>query len=188
MRISLHKTVCMTLVINGSWCLAQPLVSRDDDHLQFQHVTAADGLSDNGVTCIFEDAEGYIWIGTERGLNRYDGQQVQQFSGPGRAPCGSHITSIAQDSAGVIWIASSDKGLSRFHSDTGGFTCYPGDTLQSTGTLSVRLNHITALNDSMLVICSQDGGLIWYNTRSNTSISRKYPITSSLSSIQAECG
>ena len=103
MRISLHKTVCMTLVINGSWCLAQPLVSRDDDHLQFQHVTAADGLSDNGVTCIFEDAEGYIWIGTERGLNRYDGQQVQQFSGPGRAPCGSHITSIAQDSAGVIY-------------------------------------------------------------------------------------
>jgi len=35
----------------------------------------------------------------------------------------------------------------------------------------------------MLVICSQDGGLIWYNTRSNTSISRKYPITSSLSSL-----
>lgn len=39
----------------------------------FQHLTTEDGLSDNAITCVYEDHAGYIWIGTKQGLNRYDG-------------------------------------------------------------------------------------------------------------------
>ncbi len=39
----------------------------------FINTTEADGLSDNHITCFYKDKTGYMWIGTENGLNRFDG-------------------------------------------------------------------------------------------------------------------
>ncbi|MEP6713365.1 MAG: two-component regulator propeller domain-containing protein [Ferruginibacter sp.] len=39
----------------------------------FNNLTQKDGLSNNSVTCFFKDKTGYIWIGTESGLNLYNG-------------------------------------------------------------------------------------------------------------------
>lgn len=62
--------------------------------LRFQHIAHVDGLSDNAVTRFFESTDGQIWIGTERGLNRCDGQREERFE-PG--PRGPHIMSNAED-------------------------------------------------------------------------------------------
>lgn len=162
MRFSICRTILMALVINGSWCSAQSVAYGGNDHLQFQHVTAADGLSDNGVTCIFEDAEGYIWIGTERGLNRFDGQRIERFTANG--PSGAHISAIAQDSTGTIWVATTDGGLSEFDRTGYKFIDHPIDTTGTHGIHTKRLNHLLSMNDSILFLCSQDKGLIRYNT------------------------
>ena len=45
----------------------------------FIRYSVKDGLSDNSVSCIEQDDEGYIWIGTEAGLNRFDGNQFKKF-------------------------------------------------------------------------------------------------------------
>lgn len=69
--------------------------------LRFQHLTTDDGLSDNAITCILEDRAGYIWIGTEHGLNRYDGQRVERIDSTSNL-----ITAVAQGGNGVIWFTT----------------------------------------------------------------------------------
>lgn len=46
---------------------------------RFRLYTAGDGLSNSSITGIAQDTNGYIWVGTQRGLNRYDGKQFVQF-------------------------------------------------------------------------------------------------------------
>src|SRR5919202_3918587 len=40
---------------------------------QFEHLSVKDGLSHNSVNCILQDREGFLWFGTNDGLNKYDG-------------------------------------------------------------------------------------------------------------------
>ena len=47
--------------------------------LEFNALTTADGLSDNAIFCVQQDREGFIWIGTQNGLNLYDGYQFRIF-------------------------------------------------------------------------------------------------------------
>jgi len=49
------------------------------EELLFRHLSRNDGLLHNNVTCIAQDSLGYIWFGTQRGLNRYDGYNVDSY-------------------------------------------------------------------------------------------------------------
>ena len=49
----------------------------------FEKITELQGLSDNRVTCFLKDSEGFMWIGTANGLNRYDGYEFRVY-GPGQ--------------------------------------------------------------------------------------------------------
>ncbi|ADY53186.1 hypothetical protein Pedsa_2644 [Pseudopedobacter saltans DSM 12145] len=57
--------------------LVVPQVSKAQ--LKFKHLTINDGLSQNVVLCMIQDREGYIWMGTEDGLNRYDGYEFKHY-------------------------------------------------------------------------------------------------------------
>ncbi len=65
---------------------------------EFEVYTVLDGLSDNNVTCISQDFPGYIWIGTEMGLNRFDGEEFKHYLS-GKEPLyipGTYIVNIVQ--------------------------------------------------------------------------------------------
>ena len=47
-----------------------------DRQLFFEHLTTEDGLSHNYVQSIYQDKDGFIWLGSDNGLNRYDGQRI----------------------------------------------------------------------------------------------------------------
>ena len=133
--------------------------------LRFQHITTENGLSDNGVTCLLEDRDGFIWIGTERGLNRYDGQRIEVFPSGSDGPRGSRISSIAEDARGDLWITTVEGGLSRRDRDTGRFIHLSGDTLDPHGALPEGLNHVLVVNDSLLVLSSRSLGAVWFHLR-----------------------
>lgn len=85
--------------------------------LYFNRITLQDGLSHNKVNCILQDKRGFIWIGTEDGLNRYDGNYFTVFRNqPGNASSlsGNIITSLHEDGQGVMWIGTADGGLTKY--------------------------------------------------------------------------
>jgi ligand-binding sensor domain-containing protein len=91
--------------------------------LQFHYLTEKEGLSDNEVSCITQDKDGFIWIGTADGLNRFDGYRVKHFLyNP------THINSlvnnevyrIVPDNKDQLWITT-HQGVSIYNKKTGVF-------------------------------------------------------------------
>ncbi|WP_396187337.1 two-component regulator propeller domain-containing protein [Flavobacterium sp.] len=74
------------------------------------------GLSLNGITTIFQDKAGYMWFGTQYGLNRYDGMNIKNYySGNSFNELSDNIiVSILQDLSGNIWIAT-EQGVTVFN-------------------------------------------------------------------------
>ncbi|MBX2921959.1 MAG: histidine kinase [Chitinophagaceae bacterium] len=87
----------------------------------FTHVTEVSGLSDNRITCFFKDKTGWMWIGTENGLNRFDGINFKIYKPvPDKTKTLSHsfITAISQNNDGDIIVATK-KGINRIDAITG---------------------------------------------------------------------
>ncbi len=104
---------CLTyiLLLSGIVAAAQAPV------LYFRNITTAAGLSNNKVNCIIQDKRGFIWIGTDDGLNRYDGNRFQVYRhnpSDTTSISGNIITDIAEDKNGLLWIATADGGLSKY--------------------------------------------------------------------------
>ena len=51
-------------------------------HSSFRHITDEDGLSSNHVRSLMQDRFGFVWVGTDQGLNRYDGQSFRIYEFP----------------------------------------------------------------------------------------------------------
>lgn len=83
---------------------------------QFTNVvwTTEDGLPQNSITDIMQTRDGYIWLGTEEGLVRFDGVAFEVFN-KANTPAFGHnaINQLAQDADGTLWIAT-DNGLLRY--------------------------------------------------------------------------
>ncbi len=84
--------------------------------LQFEHLTTKDGLSSNSVTSIAEDKQGFMWVGTINGLNRYDGYRFKQYyhnNANSNSLINNTVQNIFCDTKGRLWISTED-GVSCF--------------------------------------------------------------------------
>lgn len=84
--------------------------------LHFDHLTINDGLSHNSAYCILQDYNGYVWIGTQNGLNKYDGYSIEVFQnsnilGSKSGFTGRHITALYEDSKGNLWVGTQNSGI-----------------------------------------------------------------------------
>lgn len=71
-----NNKVCLALIL--IWCVPL-LVFAQFEGKEFVHYSTKDGLTDNSITALAQDRFGYMWIGTERGLGRFDGLNVKQY-------------------------------------------------------------------------------------------------------------
>ena len=89
--------------------------------LQFQNFTQRDGLASDYVLSILEDHQGFIWIGTENGLNRFDGKHFLKFNSDPENPTSLNdnwVTEIFEDSQYNLWIGTG-RGLNRLDRKAG---------------------------------------------------------------------
>ena len=92
--------------------------------LQFDHLTSEAGLSQNQVRAILQDSQGFLWIGTQDGLNRYDGRQFKVYRhlrNDTNSLTHSYINTLVEDRQGNIWIGTR-LGLNRYNPRTETFT------------------------------------------------------------------
>lgn len=81
------------------------------DQLRLNRLSVEQGLSQNSVSDLMLDSQGYLWLATNSGLNRYDGNTIEQIKGPDNIFGGHQILSLFQDSNQKIWVSNLDKGL-----------------------------------------------------------------------------
>lgn len=73
--------------------------------LFFDHLTTEEGLAHNYILSIFQDEDGFVWLGSDNGLNRYDGQHIDILSSNTKpALGGNRIRRIIQDKSKTLWI------------------------------------------------------------------------------------
>jgi ligand-binding sensor domain-containing protein/anti-sigma regulatory factor (Ser/Thr protein kinase) len=90
----------------------------------FRHISTADGLINNKVTAIYNDSEGYMWIGTQAGLQRFDGTRFKNFLADIRDTTALQtdwISSIFEDRKKRLWIGTDLEGPYLFNQNAGKF-------------------------------------------------------------------
>ena len=116
-----YKQIILSLII----LTCAFTTSRAQEELLFRHLTRNDGLLHDNVTCIVQDSLGYMWFGSHRGLNRYDGYSIDSYkyeNGIINSVYYNRVYSI-QIVGHHIWLAT-EAGLSCFDIRTKKFVSY----------------------------------------------------------------
>jgi len=108
--------------------LAQPLpLNNPPSEPRFFRLTTANGLSHDIVYAIVQDSRGFLWFGTQYGLNRYDGYTFTIFrhlrSNP-QSLVQNTVQALRVDSAGTLWVGTAG-GLDCYDRDSDSFSHYP---------------------------------------------------------------
>jgi ligand-binding sensor domain-containing protein/signal transduction histidine kinase len=127
----------------------------DGDDIRFSRLSTAQGLSQTQVNQIVQDDQGFIWFGTQYGLDRYDGYEFKVFTqDPARENSLScvYIHSLFKDRSGALWVGC-DKFLDRFDSLHETFTHYHIDAAEVANYVS----HISQDRNGMLWLATGSG-------------------------------
>ena len=90
-----------------------------EDEYYIESFTNQNGLSHNAVRCLFQDSKGFLWIGTNSGLNRYDGKDFLVYKNDPlnkTTLSSNNIFGICEDKKQNIWIAT-EYGLNQILSE-----------------------------------------------------------------------
>ena len=130
-------------------------------NLRFDQFSVKEGLAHSTVNCILQDRYGFIWVGTDDGLNRYDGHDLSVYRhNPDDPHSLSHnrVSSLFEDSAGVLWVGTYGGGLNRFDRDAGQFTRYDADDFQNVTDEPEEFRNV------VLAIDEHPAGVLWIAT------------------------
>jgi len=142
------------LFLYFSFLYAQP------QDIKFEHLSVDHGLSNSIVYSILQDSRGFMWFGTEDGLNKYDGYSFSVYRhdpDDSLSISGNWIWAIHESDYGgkhVLWIGTRNSGLSRLDLETEQFTHFKNmpDDPQSLSS------------DKIVSICEDSFGDLWIGT------------------------
>lgn len=145
-------TLCFLCIFSAVAAFSQPV--------RFEHFTTEEGLPEDTIRTMAQDDRGFLWIGTQAGLVRYDGSEMLTFL-PDAADSASIGCRIINDLClarnGDLWIGSIDNGVSRYSARTGTFTSWwPGPFAPGRGLPGVMVQRLCEAPDgTMLVVLSE---------------------------------
>jgi PAS domain S-box-containing protein len=136
----------------------------------FGHLSLNDGLSSSVVTCIIKDSRGFMWFGTQQGLNRYDGYYFRKYYASDTLPnslSGNFILSIAEDAEGNLWIGTEGNGLNRYNRKTDNFTRFLNNP-DNDASLSDNTVRALLFDPKGTLLIGTDQGVDRFNPENNT--------------------
>jgi len=134
---------------------------RRDNDIVFESLSLDAGLSQSVVTALWQDRLGFLWVGTQDGLNRYDGAAFRVFKHDPLNPqslSNTYITAITEDSTGRLWIGT-NSGLNAYDPRTERFTRFYHDPEDPTSLSSDAVSKLLLAADGTLWIGTTGGGL-----------------------------
>jgi signal transduction histidine kinase/ligand-binding sensor domain-containing protein len=153
------------LILIPAWFLSRPV--RADSNggvnfypgtvIRFDQIRMEQGLSQNAILALLQDSRGYLWVGTQDGLNRYDGYGMTQFKANPNDPNSlsfNSVISLYEDPDGFLWIGTWGGGLNRYNPATNQFTRFLPDP-----------NDPASLSNAVVTSIIQDEhGRMWVGT------------------------
>ncbi|HTY35853.1 MAG TPA: two-component regulator propeller domain-containing protein, partial [Bacteroidota bacterium] len=131
------------------------LAAAQDVH--FERLSINEGLSQTSVYAIAQDSQGFLWFGTQDGLNRYDGYSFKVFryrANDSTSLSANHISRLIVSRTGELWAGTAARGLNRFRQDKGVFERFLHDDADST----------TLTNNNVWSLYEDSRGTIWVGT------------------------
>ena len=135
--------------------------ARDND-IRFGRISLEQGLSQSVVEAILQDDKGFMWFGTEDGLNRYDGYEFVVYTHDPEtldSLSDNWIWSLYEDQSGVLWIGTNTGGLNRFDRETDQFMHYQNDPNDPHSLSHNAVRSIHEDREGVLWIGTWGGGL-----------------------------
>lgn len=130
--------------------------------MTFERLGSDAGLSQSTVLAVHQDRRGFLWVGTEDGLNRYDGYgfttYYQDAEEPG-ALRSDWIWSVVEDEGGDLWIATEGGGLARWRATDERFETFAHDDGTPKSLASDDLRALALGPDGRLWVATRDAGL-----------------------------
>ena len=130
--------------------------------VRFERISGEDGLSQATVTAILQDTTGFLWLGTQDGLNRYDGRSFQIFVNDPDDPASlgnNWVRALLEAPSGDIWIGTGGAGLNRWSRATGEFERFRHDPANPDGPASDLVRALMMDEEGHLWIGTENAGL-----------------------------
>lgn len=157
-RLEANTLALLAAVLCGPVGAATPM--------RFERLGPDEGLSQQAVLAIGQDARGFMWLGTEDGLNRFDGfafQHPDETAGL----VNSFVTDIELDASGALWIATDGGGVLARDPRTGKFSAsWSNGANDTAGLSSARTVKLDSLG--RVWIGTRDAGVVVYDPRRRT--------------------
>ena len=154
-------------VVVGLFFLWQAAQCAHAQFTRFQNYTDEQGLGNLMVTALAQDADGYILLGTEGGLYRYDGSSITSHDIAVGLPSATWIRQVTSDSAGRVWVVTTDGIFVRYRS-----TFSRIDTGRTS--LDFGSSHLLAVSGSDVVV--DVGGTLLSAPVGNHAVGRFSPL------------
>jgi len=145
------------LAILGGLLAIAAAVQADTRNFYFQRIADDRGLAQKTVTAIAQDPQGFLWVGTEGGLHRYDGQRYRLYRGDPRDADSlpdNHVTALAADGGHLLWIGTASQYVAQLDLRNGHFRRYP----------PTLLGPADAQRKSVRALAFQPGRGLWVGT------------------------
>lgn len=149
-----------------------PLFALAEGNYQFRYINTANGLSNNSVCSIMVDSEGYLWMGTQSGLNRYDGYEVICVSDLFPDIPLNNVNMMAEGGDGVVWIESANR-YSLYDVNKHTFSNAADSLLQSLGISPKAYYRVKATKEQLWIM--QKGEMHCYSYGAKSLVSWKVP-------------
>ena len=158
MRVNKKINIILILVCIFSCLKISTSYANIRESFNFKNITIEDGLSQSTVETIYQDSKGYIWIGTNDGLDRYNGYEFKHYKYDKydkNSIANNYIVDIIEDKNGYIWV-STIGGLSRINPDKDEIKNYYSK--EDSGNLSnSNLWQLLCTKDNRLIASTIDG-------------------------------
>ena len=146
------------------------LIYAQEKPVTFDHFTTRDGLSQNRIYGIIQDSIGFIWFGTEDGLNRYDGYNFKVFKnipGDTTSLVTNQIETFHLTKKGELWLGGVRAGLNRYDSETETFINFRNDHSNPNSICGDWVKSISEDQKGNLWIATANNGFDYYDVDKN---------------------
>ncbi len=123
----------------------------------FKRIDQSNGLSSNRITGIIKEKNGFVWIGTGNGLNRYDGKEFKTYNSNNSSLKSNNISDVLLDKKGRIWVATLGGGLNLYDYLSDDFIVYKKKSNDLTSLPSNQLYKLFEDSNENLWIGSEKG-------------------------------